>query len=463
MKLPIRGTVLTVCLSAFLLTAAPAFAQNWSFDARNIGMGGVGSTSNVAVDMIDEQRPYRALVLPFGLFQVLPNLPKLDPTSDEFDLVRAIEYAASPIHYIVGRDDTNTASAFITDLRNGELSRDLNVYRGFSPATEVSAEGLASPNWGKTFKLKKGDNGAFQGVYAGAGLYFSMKTAAALDPALAALFASPDPVFAPNTSFSMSNDTESQFGMAVTGGYRARFALPVSTGGGGGTTSGNLFGSINEGLEGLYVGANFHYLHGFEYEHFVPTARLNTNALGLLANTSTASIDRTNSSSGTGFAVDVGVAAVVGRWQAGVGVNGIGNRITWTGAEQTHYAIDSLFQGGEFNDSPSIPVADVRVELPVDTRGNVSYNADKWTAITEFGHGFNGTSFRAGFEERLGRVQLRGGARYIKERWEPTGGAGFNFTDRFGIDCGLFSTSANFERKRHLAIAFSLRFMAKNH
>ena len=84
---------------------APAGAQNWSFDARNVGLGGIGSTSNIALDMVDEQRPFRAIVLPFGLFQILPNLPTLDPTSDDFDLVRAIEYAASPIHYIVGRND----------------------------------------------------------------------------------------------------------------------------------------------------------------------------------------------------------------------------------------------------------------------------------------------------------------------------------------------------------------------
>src|SRR3954471_10376059 len=130
MRLPSRGTVLFVCLHACFLISTPAFAQNWSFDARNVAMGGVGSTSNVAVDMVDEQRSYRAIVLPFGLFQVLPNLPKLDPTKDDFDLVRTIEYAASPIHFIVGRDSTSTASAFITDLRNGELNRDLNVYRG---------------------------------------------------------------------------------------------------------------------------------------------------------------------------------------------------------------------------------------------------------------------------------------------------------------------------------------------
>ena len=70
MRLPSRRTVLSVCLYASVLISTPAFAQNWSFDARNIAMGGVGSTSNIAVDMIDEQRPYRALVLPFGLLQV---------------------------------------------------------------------------------------------------------------------------------------------------------------------------------------------------------------------------------------------------------------------------------------------------------------------------------------------------------------------------------------------------------
>ena len=84
--------------------------------------------------------------------------------------MRAIEYAASPIHYIVGRDDRNAASAFVTDLSNGTLNRDLNTYRGFYPPTSVSAEGLASPNWGDTFKFSEDPNGPFQGIYVGAGL-----------------------------------------------------------------------------------------------------------------------------------------------------------------------------------------------------------------------------------------------------------------------------------------------------
>ena len=51
------------------------------------------------------------------------------------------------------------------------------------------------------------------------------------------------------------------------------------------------------------------------------------------------------------------------------------------------------------------------------------------------GTGSTARSLRLGYEQRLGRVQLRGGARYIKERWEPTGGAGYNFTDHFGDRC----------------------------
>jgi hypothetical protein len=417
-------------------------------------MGGVGSTSNIAVDMVNEQRRYRAIVLPFGLMQILPNLPKVDPTKDDFDLVRAIEYSASPIHYIIGRDDTNTASAFITDLRNGELNRDLNVYRGFSPATSVEAEGLASPNWGHTFKLKHRDSGEFQGVYVGAGPYFSVQTSALIDPALAAVFSSPTPVYVPNTSFHMSNDTVSQFALAITGGYRGRFALPAGASGSGGG---------HEGLDGLYVGANYHVLRGFSYEHFEPNARLDTNGQGLLvvnpALGAPVTIVRTDASGGYGLAIDAGVAAVVARWELGFGVNGIANRINWTSVERTNYVLDSLFAGGDFVDLPAVPVADTRVDLPVDYRANGSYNADAWTAISEFGHGYNGTTFRVGYEQRLNRLQLRGGGRYIKERWEGTGGVGFTFSKSFGLDVGLFSTSANLERQRHLAIAVSLRLI----
>jgi hypothetical protein len=437
---------LLVCL---LFSSKPALAQNWSFDARTIALGGVGDTGNVAVDMVDEQRPYRAIVLPFGLLQVLPNLGKLNPTEDDFDLVRAIEYAASPIHYIIDRNTSDSGQQFVTDIRNASLSRDLNAYRGFVPANTIAAEGLASPNWGGTLKLRESGDGAFQGIYIGAGPYLSMQTTASIDPALTTLLASTSPVYVRNSSFRLGNDTLSQAALAVTGGYRARMAWP---GGGGGTS-------------GLYVGANYHYLRGFRYEDFDMAARLDTDANGLLTVNPVAGsplvINRRSATSGQGFAIDVGVAAVMDRFEVGFGVNGIANRIDWTDVERTDYSLNSLITGGDFVETPTRLVSDIRAELPVDVRANASFTAGPTTVIGEFADGYNGTSFRGGVEQRLGRLQLRAGGRHIKERFEPTVGAGVNLSDRVGLDVALFGTSANVERERHLGVAVSLRLMRR--
>jgi hypothetical protein len=63
-----------------LVAASPvASAQDWSFDARSIGLGGAGSSGNLATEMIEEER-YRAIVLPFGLFQVLRDFDIYNPT-----------------------------------------------------------------------------------------------------------------------------------------------------------------------------------------------------------------------------------------------------------------------------------------------------------------------------------------------------------------------------------------------
>ena len=139
---------IAVC-TLLLLHAHSVLAQNWSFDARAVGLGGVGETGNVAVNMVDEQRPVpRHRPSPSGSFRSCPTLRTMNPAENDFDLVRTIEYAASPIHYVFGRDSSDTGQQFVTDIRNGELSRDLNSYRGVSLPGSVSAEGLASPSWG---------------------------------------------------------------------------------------------------------------------------------------------------------------------------------------------------------------------------------------------------------------------------------------------------------------------------
>src|SRR3954468_5607622 len=110
-----RGLFFAV-FALFAVFARPARAQNWDFDARTIGLGGVSGSGTIASGMIEHGAGYRSIVLPFGLLQVLPDLEISDPDSTRFDPVRAVEHAASPIHFIVGRDDDLGDGAFATTI-----------------------------------------------------------------------------------------------------------------------------------------------------------------------------------------------------------------------------------------------------------------------------------------------------------------------------------------------------------
>ena len=428
--------------------AQPASAQNWSFDARRIALGGVGTAENAASALVEEQRRYRSVVIPLGLIQLFREVDVFKPENDAFDPVRAMEYAASPLHYTFGREPGGSASTFVADVVNAAFSRDLNRYRGFVPATSLVAEGLASPNWGKTFVVSGSAGNAFHGVYVGAGPYMSVRTSAAVDQSLVDLLGGAENRYIPNAAFGINNTTANQLALAVTGGYRARFSLTGA--------------SASAGRDGVYIAANYHYLHGFRYDDFDFTLRFDTDASGLLTvSPATAPLDivRRTSSKGRGFALDFGASVVSGRWDFGFGASGVANRIDWKALDRERYVLRSLFEGGEFEDS-SLPGIDTtfRVELPTSYATDVAYHADRWTAVTEYAHGFQGHNFRGGLEYRIRSVELRGGARYSRDRWHPSAGAGFNLTPRFAVDAAVFGTSANIERRRDTAVAVSLRF-----
>jgi hypothetical protein len=432
-----------------MLFVETALAQNWSFDARKVGLGSPGG-ENLASTMIDSEREYRTIVLPFGLIQVFRDFDRLNPTNDNFDLVRTIEYAAGPIHYTFGRDRSDSkADDFIVDIGNGELSRDLNDYKGFVPVNQPAAAGLASPNWGKTFKVSRGPRGAFHGVYVGAGPYISMRTAPTIDEQLISILRPGARVYFPNTQLTAFDTTQAQLALAIAGGYRGRYAWPAGVGRG-------------TDREGLYVAANYNYLHGFRYEDIDFRLRMDTDGAGLLTRNPSLPpplfVSRTTAESGTGMAIDVGVGAVINHWQLGFGANGLGNRINWSGVEQTTYFQTNLLTGGELIDGVAVPIGDVRVELPVDYRANVGYDVERWAAVAEFGRGLQGKSFHGGGEYRFGAVDVRAGAAYSRELWNPSAGIGFNMSRRSALDVAVYSNSANVERKRNPAVAVSLRF-----
>jgi hypothetical protein len=304
------------CALGLLCSSTPASAQNWSADARRIALGGFGTSDNPATEMIDAEQPYHAIVIPLGLIQVFSNLNVFDPSSSQFDPVRAIEYAASPIHYVIGREDSAGELQFINDLRNATLSRNLNAYRGFTPPNSILAEGLVSPNWGGTIKLSRGAGGSFQGVYIGAGPYLSMHTAAAFSTGLTDIWASPTNVAVPGlASFPIIDDTLGQVALAVTGGYRSRYSIS------------GLGGSERDGV---YVAVNYNYLHGFRYENEHMGIRLDTDPFGqLFVNPllpSPVIVTRQYATSGSGFAIDAGVGVVVDHWEVGAGANGLARR-----------------------------------------------------------------------------------------------------------------------------------------
>ena len=440
--MPIRSCLLVAL--AVVASSPRAFAQNWSVDARDIAMGGVGSTGNLSTKMIDEERGYTSIVLPIGLIQVFGDTKAYDPNSPSFNPVRAIEYAANPFQYVIGRDTSSSGeTAFVNDIRNATLSRDLSKYKGFAPANDTLAEGLVAPNFGHTFKVQKTSGGGFQGVYVGAGPYLTMQDAATIDQGLTGVLATG--VNVANAHFPIANTDLTQLALAVTGGYRGRFAWPSGVGAG-------------SEREGLYLAANYNFLYGFGYENDDLAIRLDTDSSGLIAGASNMLIDHRHATSGTGFAIDVGAGAVIDRWEVGFGAQGLANRINWSHVEQTTYELQSLTSGNsDFTHSTSVAVDDTRVEVPVDYRGNVAYRADRWSAAVEAGHGFGGGSFHGGVERRFDRIAVRGGARYTFSQWNPAGGVGFDFSPRVSIDVAASGTTANLERKRQMAIAASLR------
>jgi hypothetical protein len=325
------------------------------------------------------------------------------------------------------------------------------------PANQPVAYGLANPSFGGTIPVHRAER-TMHGIFLGAGPYLAFRGGFAIDEQLQGLLASEMDVYLADAHLPITTDVRGELALAITGGYRGRFPL----GSGAGT---------RQTRDGLYVAFNYSHLRGFRYEDAAVALRLDTDDDGLLTVDSglppPVLVARQSSERGRGFAIDAGVAAVVSGWELGFGVNGIANRIDWTGVEGTLYTLDDLSTGGDFAESEPVPLADVTVEQPVEYTGNLAYRANRWTAVAQLTERttsnpadegrFDGRKVRVGAEYRFAVLEPRVGAYYTRERWNPTAGLGLNFGS-FGIDSAVYWTEANVQRERHLAYAMSLRF-----
>ena len=90
----------------------------------------------------------------------------------------------------------------------------------------------------------------------------------------------------------------------------------------------------------------------------------------------------------------------------------------------------------------------------------MAYHADRWSAIAGYAQGFLGHRVHAGVEARYGWVELRGGGRFLRDRWHPSVGVGLNPSGGPSLDVALFGGSASVLRRRMLSVAVSLRLNA---
>jgi hypothetical protein len=436
---------------ALLLLAAnvsSASAQNYSFDARRIALGGAGGTPNVASKLVERQRRYKSILIPVGLVKVLTDLRVFYPNREDFDFSRAVEFSTSPLHFVFGRKKDITARSFFRDIVNASLESDPNAYSGVELPVLTEAEGLVSLTWGKTFMLREDDR-SFQAIYVGAGPYLASQAFFDFDAELEQILSGSGNRYVPSASLGMGGGETDRLAVDITGSYRARFPL----------FAGDDAGASRNGM---YVAANYHHLQGVRYDRIDARLQLDTDPAGLIVPNPPETpflLEWDTSSRGVGLSLDFGVAFVVNRWDFGAGVSGVTNRINWSHITRHELSLLSLFNGNEFVHI-KLPRSNItaRTELPVTYTGDVSYHRDKWSLYTEYSHGLGGTNFRTGLEYRLGAVELRGAGRYSQGSWYPSAGVGVNLTRSFGIDAGLYGTKTFLEPEPHVGLAISLRF-----
>jgi hypothetical protein len=433
------------------LPAASVFAQDYTFDARRVALGGAGGTPNVASKLADRQRPYKSILIPVGLVRVLTDLRVFYPNLEDFDLSRAIEYGTSPVHFVFGRADDITAGSFFRDMIHAQVQADLNAYReagdGFDPPLKTLEEARMQMTWGYNFMLHEGDR-SFQGIYVGAGPYLGSQAYAKFDSEFEKVLNSETNRYVRSASMDISGGEASQLALDITAAYRARFPVFLQDG---------PAGSRN----GMYVVANYHHLQGLRLDVFNAQLKLDTDANGLLVPDppeTPFTLGWHRASKGVGLAMDFGVAFVVNRWDFGAGVTGVANRIKWWDLTRRELALVSLVNRNEFVYTRLPRTSeDIQLELPVTYTADAAYHRDKWSAYTEYSSGLGGKNFRAGLEYRLGVVELRGAGRYSNGAWYPSVGGGYNITRTFGVDAAVYGTRTFLEPHPHVGLAISFR------
>lgn len=423
-------------------TPTGARAQTWNIDARVVGLGGIGGEQNIFTSGLASSRGDRSLALPFGLFRLLQQRQIFDPRSADFNPLRALAFAASPMHAPLAGGTSAAADLFATDVRNGTVSRDLNQYRGFTPHAFQAAR-LIAPRWGHTFAIgsRQPDAALTHHLYLGAGPHLALRTAVDVNGPFSDFLYAANANYVRNGQLSLANQTTGQMAIAITGGYRGSYRL-------GGDTR-------------LHVMVNVNHLRGLRYESADVALTFQTDLQGLVSTSgggAPLTIDRRTSTRGVGRSADVGFGVEKGRWEVGVSGQNIGNRMTWRDASRRTYAMANVTGlRSQFAISAPTSLGTIVEALPEAYRANLSYRFGTTQLQLEAGREGDRRAVRGGVEHTVGRFELRGAASLLNDAWQPSVGVSVPLTRRFWADTALFSSTANLEMRRQYSLALSLR------
>lgn len=432
---------LALVLGTILLHASVGRSQTWNLDARTAGLGGIGGEQNIFAASLAASRGDHSIPLPFGLFRLLQQRDRFDPKSTDFNPLRLMDFAASPMHLPLSGGSSAQGSAFAQDVRNGSVSRDLNVYRGFIPKS-IQATRQVAPRWGHTFHLgPAGGTRRVHRLYVGAGPNLALKTAVGLNDAFLGFLTATGTTYDRNQQFVIGNNTQAQVAVAVTGGYRGEFGL----------RDGGRF----------HLMANVSPLWGVHYEGADVALTLQTDGQGLVATgagTAPFSIVRRASGKGTGYSVDLAAGIVSGPLEAGISGQNLASRMTWRNPTRRTYALQNVTGlSNRFTIGAPVPIDDFTESLPATYRANLGLRTAASSLQLEAGREGDILTLRIGGEQRLGRFGLRAAAAYANDVWQPAAGVSVPVRPGLWIDAAAFTNVSNVERRKQYSLATSLR------
>jgi hypothetical protein len=281
------------------------------------------------------------------------------------------------------------------------------------------------------------------GVHIGVGGFVQDKIGFALNDSLRAFLKDAHPA-AHRTAYDVLTDGVVQGGFAPELGFAER-----------------IYGNDDRGL---YLGGTVRYYQGVAYTSASGPAGFVTGDTVFQGNNPvtpdlnlTIAYSKFGNAFGHGTGGDVGVVWVAGPFEAGIGVNDLGARLTWSDTRIERWTIDTT--GGRDTLVKALVANHVEshTRLPVSYVANVAYVMPGGTTVgADVLDKGRGTVLHVGAEQRLGMLALRGGVARDERKKVQFGWGGGIRLGALGLDVGFWTHSHSFSNVRGITMASSI-------